>query len=81
MNITFNKHGVDIQSSRQTVTHRLIANSITLQTIKQRQTTIDFVNQLDIAAGLRDLISHGFTLDLLLGLEPKLLELITMWLK
>ena len=44
---------------------------ITLQRIKQRQTTIDFINQLDIPAGLKDLIiSHGFTLDLLQGTQP-----------
>ena len=65
------KNEVDIQYSLQSVRHDLIAKDITLQRIKQRQTTIDFINQLDIPAGLKDLIiSHGFTLDLLQGTQP-----------
>lgn len=70
MNPTLDKHGVDVQSL-QSVRHTLIAKNITLQSIKQRKTTIDFVNQLDIPEGLKELIiNHGFTLDLLLGLHP-----------
>ncbi|MFZ0513150.1 MAG: hypothetical protein WAM14_16185 [Candidatus Nitrosopolaris sp.] len=70
MNPTLDKHGVDVQSL-QSVRHTLIAKNITLQSIKQRKTTIDFVNQLDIPEGLKELIiTHGFTLDLLLGLHP-----------
>jgi hypothetical protein len=70
MNAKFDKHGVDIQSL-QSVRHTLIAKNITLQSIKQRKTTTDFVNQLDIPEGLKELIiNHGFTLDLLLGLHP-----------
>src|SRR5437773_2545946 len=62
---------VDIQSSRQTVRHKLIAKNITLQNIKQRQDTINFVNQLDLPTGLRErLIIRGFTLDLLLNMRP-----------
>lgn len=68
---TFDKDEVDIQSSRQTVRHKLIAKNITLQTIKQRQDTINFVNQLDLPTGLRELlIIRGFTLDLLLNMRP-----------
>ncbi|PWU78913.1 MAG: hypothetical protein DLM72_20115 [Candidatus Nitrosopolaris wilkensis] len=64
------KPGVDIQLL-QSVRHKLIAKNITLQSIKQRQTTTTLVNQLDIPEGLKELIiSHGFTLDLLLGLHP-----------
>ena len=64
------KPGVDIQLL-QSVRHKLIAKNITLQSIKQRQTTTTLVNQLDIPEGLKELIiSHGFTLDLLLGLQP-----------
>jgi hypothetical protein len=49
----------------------LIAKDITLQNIKQRQTTISFVNQLDIAEGLKELIiDRGYTLDLLLTSNP-----------
>jgi hypothetical protein len=70
MNIAFNKSEVDIQSTLQSVRHNLIAKHITLQSIKQRQTTTDFTNQLDIPLGLKDLlINHGFTLDLLLNTE------------
>ena len=66
MSAAYDKNEVDIQYSLQSVRHSLIAKDITLQRIKQRQTTIDFINQLDIPAGLKDLIiSHGFTLDLL----------------
>jgi hypothetical protein len=62
------KPGLDIQLL-QCVRHKLIAKNITLQSIKQRQTTL--VNQLDIPEGLKELIiSHCFTLDLLLGLQP-----------
>ena len=62
--------GADSQSL-QSVRHKLIAKDITLQNIKQRQTTIMFVNQLDIAEGLKELlINHGYTLDLLLGSKP-----------
>ena len=65
------KNEVDIQYSLQSVRHNLIAKDITLQRIKQRQTTIDFINQLDIPAGLKDLIiNHGFTLDLLQSIQP-----------
>jgi hypothetical protein len=64
------KPGVDIQLL-QSVRHKLIAKNITLQSIKQRQTTTTLVNQLDIPEGLKELIiSHGFTLDLLLGFQP-----------
>ena len=64
------KPGVDIQLL-QSVRHKLIAKNITLQSIKQRQTTTALINQLDIPEGLKELIiSHGFTLDLLLGLQP-----------
>src|SRR4249920_1814686 len=71
MNTTFNKSEVDIQSSLQSVRHNLIAKHITLQSIKQRQTTIHITNQLDIPVGLKDLlINHGFTLDLLLNTQP-----------
>jgi len=60
------KPGVDIQLL-QSVRHKLIAKNITLQSIKQRQTTTALINQLDIPEGLKELIiSHGFTLDLLL---------------
>jgi len=62
--------GTDVQTL-QSVRHKLIAKDITLQNIKQRQTTIVFVNQLDIAEGLKELIiNHGYTLDLLLGSIP-----------
>ena len=64
------KPGVDIQLL-QSVRHKLIAKNITLQSIKQRQTTTTLVKQLDIPEGLKELIiSHGFTLDLLLGSQP-----------
>ncbi len=64
------KPGVDIQLL-QSVRHKLMAKNITLQSIKQRQTTTTLVNQLDIPEGLKELIiGHGFTLDLLLGLQP-----------
>jgi len=64
------KPGLDIQLL-QCVRHKLIAKNITLQSIKQRQTTTTLVNQLDIPEGLKELIiSHGFTLDLLLGSQP-----------
>jgi hypothetical protein len=70
MNVKFDKHRIDIQSL-QSVRHTLIAKNITLQSIKQRKTTTDFVNQLDIPEGLKELIiNHGFTLDLLLGSHP-----------
>ena len=53
--------GADVQSW-QSVRHKLLAKDITLQNIKQRQTTISFVNQLDIAEGLKELIiNHGYT--------------------
>jgi hypothetical protein len=62
--------GVDIQLL-QSVRHKLIAKNITLQSIKQRQTTTTLIKQLDIPEGLKELIiSHGFTLDLLLGSQP-----------
>jgi 3-methyladenine DNA glycosylase Mpg len=62
--------GVDVQSLHS-VRHKLIAKDITLQNIKQRQTTISFVNQLDIAEGLKELIiDRGYTLDLLLTSNP-----------
>lgn len=62
--------GADVQSW-QSVRHKLLAKDITLQNIKQRQTTISFVNQLDIAEGLKELIiNHGYTLDLLLASNP-----------
>lgn len=62
--------GADVQSLHS-VRHKLIAKDITLQNIKQRQTTISFVNQLDIAEGLKELIiNHGYTLDLLLTSNP-----------
>ena len=49
----------------------LIAKDIILQSIKQRQVSIDFINQLDMPAGLKELIiNHGFTLDLLLNIQP-----------
>jgi hypothetical protein len=70
MNAKFDNHRVDIQTL-QSIRHTLIAKNITLQSIKQRKTTIDFVNQLDIPEGLKELIiNHGFTLDLLLGFDP-----------
>src|SRR5438093_10101398 len=62
---------VDIQSSQQSVRHELMAKSITLQNIKHRQATINFVNQLNLPVGLKELIiNHGFTLDLLLDSQP-----------
>lgn len=62
--------GVDVQSLHSVI-HKLIAKDITLQNIKQRQTTISFVNQLDIAEGLKELIiDRGYTLDLLLTSNP-----------
>jgi len=71
MSAAYDKNEVDIQYSLQSVRHNLIAKDITLQRIKQRQTTIDFINQLDIPAGLKDLIiSQGFTLDLLQSTQP-----------
>jgi hypothetical protein len=71
MGTAHDKNEVDIQYSLQSVRHNLIAKDITLQRIKQRQTTIDFINQLDIPAGLKDLIiNHGFTLDLLQSIQP-----------
>jgi len=70
MNAKFDKQRVDIQTL-QSIRHTLIAKNITLQSIKQRKTTTDFVNQLDIAEGLKELIiNHGFTLDLLLDFHP-----------
>ncbi len=71
MSTAYNRNEVDIQSSLQSVRHNLIAKDITLQRIKQRQTAIGFINQLDIPAGLKDLIiNHGFTLDLLQNIQP-----------
>ncbi|HET7149411.1 MAG TPA: hypothetical protein VFI73_13050 [Candidatus Nitrosopolaris sp.] len=71
MSAAYTKNEVDIQSSVQSVRHNLISKEITLQTIKQRQIAIGFVNQLDIPPGLKDLIiNHGFTLDLLLSTQP-----------
>jgi hypothetical protein len=70
MSTAYNKNEVDIQSL-QSVRHNLIAKDITLQRIKRRQTAIGFINQLDIPAGLKDLIiNHGFTLDLLQSIQP-----------
>jgi hypothetical protein len=70
MNATFDEHRIDIQSLHS-IRHTLIAKNITLQSIKQRKTTTDFVNQLDIPEGLKELIiNHGFTLDLLLDFHP-----------
>jgi hypothetical protein len=70
MNATFDEHRIDIQSLHS-IRHTLIAKNITLQSIKQRKTTTDFVNQLDIPEGLKELIiNHGFTLDLLLNFHP-----------
>jgi len=48
MSTAYNRNEVDIQSSLQSVRHNLIAKDITLQRIKQRQTAIGFINQLDI---------------------------------
>jgi hypothetical protein len=71
MNTPCSENELDIQCGLQSVRHKLIAKSITLQKIKQQQTTINFVNQLDLPAGLRELIiNHGFTLDLLLNEQP-----------
>jgi hypothetical protein len=71
MSTAYDKNEVDIQYSLQSVRHNLIAKHITLQRIKQRQTTIDFINQLDIPTGLKDLIiNHGFTLNLLQSTKP-----------
>lgn len=71
MSTAYDRSGVDIQSSLQSVRHNLIAKDITLQRIKQRQTAIGFINQLDIPAGLKDLIiNHGFTSDLLQSRQP-----------
>ncbi len=71
MSTAYNRNEVDIQSSLQSVRHNLIAKDITLQRIKQRQTAIGFINQLDIPAGLKDLIiNHGFTSDLLQSIHP-----------
>lgn len=68
---TFDNDEVDIQFSRQSVRNKLIAKNITLQNLKQQENSINFVNQLDIPAGLRELIIiHGFTLDLLLNMQP-----------
>src|ERR1700693_6274493 len=70
MSTAYNKNEVDIQSL-QSVRHNLIAKDITLQRIKRRHTAIGFINQLDIPAGLKDLIiNHGFTLDLLQSIQP-----------
>lgn len=71
MSTAYNRNEVDIQSSLQSVRHNLIAKDITLQRIKQRQTAIGFINQLDIPTGLKDLIiNHGFTSDLLQSIQP-----------
>jgi len=71
MSTAYNRNEVDIQSSLPSVRHKLIAKDITLQRIKQRQTAIGFINQLDIPAGLKDLIiNHGFTSDLLQSIHP-----------
>jgi len=71
MSTAYNRNEVDIQSSLQSVRHKLIAKDITLQRIKQRQTAIGFINKLDITAGLKDLIiNHGFTSDLLQSIHP-----------
>ncbi|PWU82355.1 MAG: hypothetical protein DLM72_02190, partial [Candidatus Nitrosopolaris wilkensis] len=71
MSTAYNRNEVDIQSSLQSVRHKLIAKDITLQRIKQRQTAIGFINQLDTPAGLKDLIiNHGFTSDLLQSIHP-----------
>ncbi len=70
MSTAYDKNEVDIQSL-QSVRHNLIAKDITLQRIKRRHTAIGFINQLDIPAGLKDLIiNHGFTLDLLQSIQP-----------
>ncbi|MDQ6862310.1 MAG: hypothetical protein M3044_00655 [Thermoproteota archaeon] len=71
MSTAYNRNEVDIQSSLQSVRHNLIAKDITLQRIKQRQTSIGFINQLDIPTGLKDLIiNHGFASDLLQNIQP-----------
>ncbi|MDQ6668270.1 MAG: hypothetical protein M3Y53_08615 [Thermoproteota archaeon] len=70
MSTAYNRNEVDIQSPLHSVRHKLIAKDITLQRIKQRQTAIGFINQLDIPAGLKDLINHGFTSDLLQSIHP-----------
>jgi hypothetical protein len=71
MSTAYDKNEVDILYSLQSVRHNLIAKDHTLQRIKQRQTTIVFINQLDIPAGLKELIiNHGFTLDLLQSTLP-----------
>lgn len=70
MNSTYTNE-VDIQASLQSVRHNLRAKDIILQSIKQRQTIIQFTNQLDIPVALRDLVvNHGFTLDVLLNIRP-----------
>jgi hypothetical protein len=70
MNAKFDINRIEIQTFHS-IRHTLIAKNITLQSIKQRKTTSDFLNQLDIPEGLKELIiNHGFTLDLLLGFHP-----------
>ena len=71
MNTPYNKNELEFQYSLQNVRHNLIAKDIILQSIKQRHVSIDFINQLDMPAGLKELIiNHGFTLDLLLNIQP-----------
>src|SRR2546425_8008910 len=71
MSTAYNKNEVDIQSALQSVRLNLISKDITIQRIKQRQTAICVINQLDVPAGLKDLIiNHGFTLDLLQSTQP-----------
>lgn len=71
MSTAYNRNEVDIQSSLQSVRHKLIAKDITLQRIKQRQTAIGFINRLNTPAGLKDLIiNYGFTSDLLQSIHP-----------
>ena len=60
MSTAYNRNEVDIQSSLQSVRHNLIAKDITLQRIKQRQTAIGFINQLDIPTGLKDLTNQSW---------------------
>ncbi len=71
MNTLSDKNELDILCCLQNIRHNLIAKDIILRSIKQRQTSIDFINQLDMPEGLKELIiNHGFTLDLLLNIQP-----------
>ncbi len=67
----FSKNEFNIQCSLQNVKHKLIAKDIILQGVKKREALIEFANQLDLPAGLRELIiRHGFTSGLLLNVGP-----------